>query len=830
MVPPEPVFEFPYGAAEPSRADLDFSVDPFTDEIDRLFGGALRGKIDGGDHVAEDFTPAAAQRSGADAKFHGAAAAPAKAKPASTHHAVSAERLDRFLPSPPARTVEERLEAVPEEFGRVVTGHVARRRIRGRDGKRPTVHGDADLRGGEVEVAVVGVTVGKDEPLQLGKGETPLAGDPFRGKGAFLRERENRALRKGGESRRFPDTQEPKVSPHNTPLFGERGCSLDPEGPAARARRSPYLVRSGVWRDRVNRKLHIVASANDLARKLRRIDRSSYGAYRTIAGSYDFEDFILHIDRIQGDPFAAPSRLRASVPAGAAKFPPQAYEPAIRATGVATLLAKRFAREAARASSRRGSGKSGLIGIDTPAQQVLERTAMRVDRNGVEARFFAGLPAAGRRILAREAEEMLLDDLPAVIRSVLFYKSNDAARIEAAALTNEDAEYLRTALSEAGLVAFIADGAVLPRRSGVDDRPMGPAAVAFVSPPPLRREIALPNAGAVSGMGIPPGVTLIVGGGFHGKSTVLSALERAVYNHVPGDGRERVAAVAEAVKIRAEDGRSVSGVDISPFIGELPGGSKTRCFSTENASGSTSQAANIIEALEAGTTLLLVDEDTAATNFMIRDRRMQELIAVEKEPITPFVDKVRQLYDEFGVSSIIVAGGSGDYFDVADTVIAMDEYVPHDVTDRAREIARKHGSGRKKEGSGRFGTVTKRAIDKRSIALLSRRRGSRVCARGRDEIRLGDETIDLSALSQIVDESQTRAIAAAIAYGREKYMDGKTALDDLLRRILTDIDRAGLGVLASERAGDLARFRPLELAAAINRLRSLRVTPLKGDG
>lgn len=571
--------------------------------------------------------------------------------------------------------------------------------------------------------------------------------------------------------------------------------------------------------------LHIIGSEDELRRKLRRIDRSSYRAYKTIAGAYRFEDFVLYIDHVQGDPFAAPSRLRVMVPRESARFPQESCLPESRAIGVAALLARRFAGEASRRTGRRGSGGGGLIGIDKPGQEVLPTTAVELDGQGVEVRFTAGLPAAGRRVLADEAEEMLLEDLPRVVRETLLYESNDADQVRRVALANEDADYLRAALAEAELIAFVADGALLPRRSGVDERPLAEGAVLFESPPSLRREFTLPNAGAVRGMGIRPGVTLIVGGGFHGKSTLLGALERGVYNHRPGDGRERTVTIAAAAKIRAEDGRSVAGVDISPFIGELPYGRKTTCFSTENASGSTSQAANIMEALEVGAKLLLVDEDTAATNFMIRDHRMQELIASDKEPITPFVDKVRQLYEERGVSTVIVAGGSGDYFDVADCVIAMENYIPRDVTDRARTIAGKYGQLRTPEGGDRFGAVSSRAPERRSVDPAKGKRRSSIRTRGMHTIQFGDETIDLAAVAQIVHPGQTRAIAAAIDYGREKYMDGTKSLNDIVGRIEADIESEGLLILVHEPAGNLARFRPLELAMAINRLRTLRVTP-----
>eukprot|EP00438_Fugacium_kawagutii_P004327 Skav220059 [mRNA] locus=scaffold1709:61262:63212:- [translate_table: standard] len=209
--------------------------------------------------------------------------------------------------------------------------------------------------------------------------------------------------------------------------------------------------------------------------------------------------------------------------------------------------------------------------------------------------------------------------------------------------------------------------------------------------------ITLPHAGTVTGMGITRGVSVIVGGGFHGKSTLLHALQLGIYNKVPGDGREHVVCEPSAVKIRAEDGRSVKCTDISPFINNLPFGKlavmgtmalwkATTEFSTGDASGSTSQAANIIEALEVGAMSLLVDEaprrqtdDTCATNFMIRDEKMKALVAPDKEPITAFVRKVRPLFEELGVSTILVVGGSGDFFTVADAVIMMDEWLGYNV-------------------------------------------------------------------------------------------------------------------------------------------------------
>jgi predicted ABC-class ATPase len=494
-----------------------------------------------------------------------------------------------------------------------------------------------------------------------------------------------------------------------------------------------------------------------------------------------------------------------------------------RSVALASFLACAFADAAGRVRGGRGSGKSGIVEIDRPGQEVLERTAVLVSERFVEARFVAGLPAAGRRILGREAEAMLLGDLPEIVRGSLFYASNDPAAIERAVLANEDADFLRAALDSMGLVAFVADDSVLPRRSGVDDRPLAGGAIPFESPPSLRASIDLPNAGRVTGMGIPRGVTLVVGGGFHGKSTLLAAIERGVYNHIPGDGRELVVTDPAAMKIRAEDGRRVEGVDISSFIGGLPFGARTDFFSSDNASGSTSQAANIIEALEAGARVLLIDEDTAATNFMIRDQRMRELVVDENEPITPFVDKVRILYEEKGVSTVLVAGGSGDYFDVADTVIWMNAYVPIDATAEAKAIAARYLGERKSEDRGRFGDVAARVPLPESIDPSRGRREVSIRVHSRHAVQFGEETLDLSAVSQIVDASQTRAIAEAIRHARGKWMDGQRSIKEILDAVESDVARSGLDVLSRYPVGDLAALRSLELAAALNRLRSLRV-------
>jgi predicted ABC-class ATPase len=565
---------------------------------------------------------------------------------------------------------------------------------------------------------------------------------------------------------------------------------------------------------------------DDLARTLRRIDGKGYKAYKDIEGSYSFPKFTLHIDHVQGDPFASPSRLRVCVDHTEAGFPPHAYSTASRKVGLADFLLRRFDSRCRSFERRRGTGKSGLVAIDRPGQEMLERTALIVSDRTIEARFFVGLPARGRTIIGREADQILLKVVPDIVRGSLFFASfeREASALVEHIQTNEDADALRAAVVEHGLVAFIPDDAVLPRRSGVDDRPLQQGKVIkFRSPESLWVSFDLPNGGSISGMGIPQGITLIVGGGYHGKSTVLNAIERGIYNHVPGDGREFVVTHPTAVKIRAEDGRRVEKVDISPFISNLPFGADTGQFSTENASGSTSQAANIMEALEAGTRLVLTDEDTAATNFMIRDHRMQELISKDKEPITPFVDKVRQLHAEHGVSTILVMGGSGDYFDVADHVIAMESFCANDVTREARAIASRYSTERKREGGTDFGSFTPRVPERESLDPSKGRRDVKISGRGLRTILFGRHTIDLARIEGLVHPSQVNAIGQTLYYARTKYMDGHRTLPEILSLVMADIADGGLDVIDPRYMGDYALFRPLELAAALNRLPTLRI-------
>lgn len=569
-----------------------------------------------------------------------------------------------------------------------------------------------------------------------------------------------------------------------------------------------------------------MSDREELRALLEALDGKEYRAYKRIGERYRFPRFTLVVDHVQGDPFADPSRVRALVSPEEASLPPDLLETDLRRTAAADFLNRALAGSLASHAGRRGSGKSGELIILRPGQQVLRRTSLLVHPDGtVEARFRAGLPARGRTILGTAAADLLCESLPAAVEAGLLHESLDAAALRRHVETVEDSRALRDQLAERRLVAFVADGALLPRRSGISDLPLpAESAVAFEAPESLRVTLRAPHAGEVTGMGIPEGITLLVGGGYHGKSTLLAAIERGIYDHVPDDGRERVVTVPGAAKVRAEDGRRIAGTDISNFIGHLPGGEDTSHFRTENASGSTSQAAAIVEALEVGASALLLDEDTSATNFLIRDARVQALVRREDEPITPFIDRARGLHREVGVSLVMVVGGSGDYFDVADTVIAMRGYRPREVTAEARRIAEELPTARRAEAAP-WTPLAHRVPLPVSIDPSRGRREVEVKAFDPERVRFGEEELDLSAVEQLAEVAQTRAIARALAWGRERAIDGRRTLPEALHALMEALEREGLDAVDDRVVGDYAAFRVFELAAALNRLRMLEVGP-----
>ena len=565
---------------------------------------------------------------------------------------------------------------------------------------------------------------------------------------------------------------------------------------------------------------------DDLRLKLLSIDGRGYPNYKQIGGSYEASGFTLYIDRVQGDPFASPSRLRVVVDSLHANLPAWSYSTKIQRIAAADFMNRILVRCFARQSKSRGSGKSGILDMLRPGQEVLARTSVLVHEDGrVEARFRAGLPAQGRRILGRQAATLLTEDVVASIEQGLVSAAFEPEALERHVQCVEDTQALRCQLKEKGLVAFVADGAILPRASGVDERPLSSKIVKpFVAPQELRVELQTVHSGSVSGLGVRQGITLIVGGGYHGKSTLLRAIERGVYDHVPGDGREMVVSIEEAVKVRAEDGRAIRSVDISNFINNLPNGEDTRAFVSENASGSTSQAAAIAEALECKAACILLDEDTSATNFMIRDARMQALIQNKDEPITPFIDRTRQIFAEQGVSTVLVVGGAGDYFDVADDIIAMRDYEPHVVTDEVKGICQSMPSQRSRE-SIPWAAPRFRQLDLKTLDAAKGRKDTSIKTLSKERVLFGREEVDLSALEQLVEAGQTRAIARALVWAKNQaFLQGGDLSAGLLA-LHQHIEGEGMDVFDKAKVGDYTSFRVFELAGFLGRMR--RVTMCK---
>ncbi|BAH07222.1 ABC-ATPase domain-containing protein [Clostridium kluyveri] len=563
---------------------------------------------------------------------------------------------------------------------------------------------------------------------------------------------------------------------------------------------------------------------HELEKLLMSIDGRGYSAYKEIKEAYNFGTYQLFVDHVQADPYAPPSKSHIVINRDITGIPDDLIDSKDKITAVSDFLTRVLWKNIQHLNKGiSGTGGSGLLLIDHCGQEMLERTAVLIKNDRIEVRFEVGLPAAGRRVLGKAANRIFQEILPKIVDRSLFYKNIDQKALKNQVNLILDQMYIRKELERRGLAAFIGNGSILPRESGISDKPLFKGQIPFASPEKFEIEILLPYNGKITGMGIPRGITLIVGGGYHGKSTLLKALELGVYNHIPGDGREFVITWQDAVKIRAEDGRNVEKVNISTFIGNLPGNKDTFKFSTENASGSTSQAANVMEALEVGTSLLLIDEDTSATNFMIRDGRMQKLVSKDKEPITPFIDKVKSLYDDNGVSTILIVGGSGDYFDVAHQIVMMDEYVPKDVTSTAKEIANSHGYIREQITNSKFGEITHRIPLK--AGFLGTGKEDRIKPRGKYKISYGREIIDLSALEQLVDDSQTNCIAVMIDFLRKHMLDDRASVFQAVNRLYEQIEKFGLDSISpyTGHPGNLALPRKHEFCAALNRYRGLRV-------
>ena len=567
----------------------------------------------------------------------------------------------------------------------------------------------------------------------------------------------------------------------------------------------------------------------DLVGHLHALDGRSYAAYKAIVGRYRAPaGWFLHIDRVQSDPYAPPTRIHVDVPTDLH---------GLALLDEADLLAdvdRRLAVGDFLTRELHAGFRGTALSIASPGQEILERSSiiLRPDETGekpgwvLEVRARLALPAQGRSIQGHEASRIVGRDLVRELEEAMDLTGERGDRLVHHVATLEDHRALTAAVARNGWVSFLADGAVLPRRSGVSDEPLD-GGVPLQAPDSMAAMVDLPHAGRVRGTVVEAGVSVIVGGGYHGKSTLLSAIERGVYPHVPGDGRELVATVPDAVKVRAADGRAVTGVDLTPFISHLPAGRDTASFTTRNASGSTSQAASIIEAVEAGSTVLLLDEDTSATNLLIRDSRMRELVAADREPITPLVDRITALFRRRGVSTVMVMGGSGDYLDVADRVLLMDAYHLRDVTEQARRVVA--DQPRPLTELEDFAAPRQRVPE--PAPPRTRRGPVRTRAQGTSTLVLDREDIDISDVGGVTDPGQAEAIAHALRALLEQRFDGASPLRECLDDLEALLDDEGLDALTDERERPafLVRPRMVDVGAAVSRYRKLELAGRTGE-
>ena len=607
------------------------------------------------------------------------------------------------------------------------------------------------------------------------------------------------------------------------------------------------------------------STLNELTSHLHAIDGRSYAAYKAIVGRYRSPlGWVLYIDRIQPDPYAPPTAIRVVLPlaltgadARLTGFTPRLTGADTRPTGTnetlteanetltdaaAHLTASPTRAVALRdylARTLRELLKGQAISIAPAGQEILERSSVNLHETWqddfstpafntpgpyLELRLRWSLPAFGREIAGRQAARNLNLDLARAVAGLDLRESELGAEAWKHCQVAEDHAALQEILVERGWVAFLADGANLARRSGVSQLPLE-GGVPLTAPETLAQTVQLPHAGAVRGTAIPAGVTVIAGGGYHGKSTLLNAIARGIYPHIPGDGRELVATVPEAMAVRAADGRAVTGVDLRPFISHLPGRDADPAqFTTANASGSTSQAASIMESLELwgqpAQAALLLDEDTCATNLLIRDQRMRALVSSEREPITPLVDRIRALHRERGISTLIVMGGSGDYLDVADQVLIMDSYRLVDATAQARQVC---ASQPRVDTSLPDFPLPAQRLPQRPEA--KRRGPSRTRALGTQRLVLDRHEVDVADVSGLVDEGQALAVAWALRALLERHFDGRTSLSQALAQVAKRLDDVGLDALGEAHPAFLVRPRLVDVGAAVNRLRSLQVNP-----
>jgi len=552
---------------------------------------------------------------------------------------------------------------------------------------------------------------------------------------------------------------------------------------------------------------------------LRSLEGAPFVRYREILGSHAAGEFTIRVDQVPADPFAESARICLIGGRAAAGLLPEAVRDRHARVGVEDW----FARRAVAACAQLGSARPGQthVRVQEIGSAIVERSACRLGSDTIELRLLVDLPVASGRIRGTECERLFVEDLPRIATRTLLCSSDAARKAREAAQVAADHGMLQRQIVERGLVAFLPDGAWLDEGSttvrATPQRLEAPASLATH----LERE----QGGSVRGLAIPAGVTLIVGGAFQGKSALVDALVAAVHPHPPGHAWAGIASHPDAVPIRAEPGRFVQGLDLTAFLDDPPWGMRAACYSTDCASAVVSQAAAVAEALEVGARVLLIDEDRSAPRWLARDGVMQRLVPRPQDSITPFLERARELYEDHGVSSVVATGAIGDFVQVADTVLSVEDGRLNDVTLQARDLAAATRSFRVRESGRAMRLPAPRIPEVAPDADLAR---LHVGARGRS-LRVGSQTISLDMLDPVTEPGQPRTLARWLEEVARRIAEGGT-VRDLAFSFDEWIEREGLDALAPPAAYDLTRPRRFELAAVLGRWRALRFRPCPGDG
>ena len=563
----------------------------------------------------------------------------------------------------------------------------------------------------------------------------------------------------------------------------------------------------------------------ELYGKIEQVNLKGHGDLQQLLGDYDFSRYVLKILRIEEPVETQLSMLIVRVPQLIAGFPQDLIQTPVGRTALEDLIARKVADEIEKTASYDTAGISRRrLYFTRPGQKILPRSSLVVTEEYVEARIYFRPPMQDDKIMGSDLKELFFGMLPRIANSALIYCNLHEGEAERCVNSMSDADHIRRLLPTRGWVSFVAEQSHLCRVNHGDTPDMHRTQTLRVDDA-LAKSLDLPKAGAVRGFGVPSGLTVILGDAYSGRVELMRAMSAGIYNHVRGDGREQVITVPDAVYLKAEAGRSVRRVDLSAFLRDA-GDENSPVFSSPNADVFASEAAATVEALEAGARALLFDESDSSPEFLARDPRLAGLTPPAEQRITPLSAIARRMVDQLGVS-VVVAGTVTvtDFIPVADTVLRIANFKVYDVTKEAKKLVTAVPAPSAPINVASM-VERSRSIVPSSIDPSAGRSDFLIEADDIHSLRFGREKIDLSSVEQLADVDQTRTIGRILYYAKTRYMEEVRPIREILDAIDHDLSSEGLETLTRTLQGDLARPRRYEIAAALNRLPSLRIARL----